>query len=298
LDLPWGAPIGFGFSPDRGDGVTANVPAFLERHEADFAYLFVSWQPRSRNRLDPAEYFEAWDDLFARVPSFATRALHQTSFNLGGLEPYDRGAIVEFTNALVARYGFKWVNEDLGLWSIHGNSLPYPLPPFLTDAGLEAAVANTACVQERLDVPLLVEFPGFSAGTSLCIGSWHAYDFFTHVVQRTDSPATLDIGHLLSYQWLLGRRGDDLFGELDRLPLEHCFEIHLSGCEISGDRFMDYHHGILLREQLILLERLVPRCPNLAAITYEDPKFDDDGVLVPASTSGFNDLRDFVRAWA
>jgi uncharacterized protein (UPF0276 family) len=274
------------------------VIRFLQRHRDDFAYLFVSWQPRSRNRLDPQEYFEAWDGLFAAAPAFATRALHQTCFNLGSLEPYDRAPIVGFTNALIRRYGFAWVNEDLGLWSIHGNSLPYPLPPYLTDAGLEAAIRNTRTVQESLEVPLVVEFPGFSAGTSLCLGSWHGYDFFREVVVRTGSPATLDIGHLLSYQWLLGKRGDDLYDDLDRLPLEHCFEIHLSGCEISGERFLDYHHGILMQEQLTLLDRLAPRCPNLAGITYEDPKFDWDGLLVPASTSGFEALQRSVRGWA
>src|SRR6185436_8917221 len=107
-----------------------------------------------------------YDDLWARAPAFPIRALHQTSFNLGALEAYDRGPIVELTNALIERYNLAWVNEDLGLWSIHGRPLPYPLPPYLTSAGLRASIKNTRAVQEALVVPLLVEFPGFSAGTS------------------------------------------------------------------------------------------------------------------------------------
>jgi uncharacterized protein (UPF0276 family) len=277
--------------------VTPNVLKFLKRHESDFNYWFISWQPRGRNRLAPEEYFAVYDDLFERAPDFSVRGLHQTSFNLGALEDYDRGPIIEFTNALIERYGFAWVNEDLGLWSIHGRSLPYPLPPYLTDAGLGAAIRNCSEVQSQLAAPLLVEFPGFSAGTSMVIGPWHAYDFFAEVVEQSGSPATLDVGHLLSYQWLRGLRGEDLYTDLERLPTSSCFEIHLSGCETSGDRFLDYHHGILMDEQLVLLERLLPLCPNLKAITYEDPKFDGEGKLVPRSTTGFSALRGIVESW-
>jgi uncharacterized protein (UPF0276 family) len=298
LDLPWGAPIGFGFDPERGDVVAGRVVRFLERHRDDFGYLFVSWQPRSRSRLDPRDYFPAYDDLFERAPAFPVRALHQTTFDLGALEPYDHGRIADFTNALCERYRLAWVNEDLGVWSIHGRPLPYPLPPYLTERGLAAAIRNTALVQERLSVPLLVEFPGFSEGTSFVIGTLHAYDFFRRVVEETGSAATLDVGHLLSYQWLRGRRGEALYDELDRLPLASCFEIHLSGCQIQKRRFFDYHHGILLDEQIDLLERLLPRCPNLRAVTYEDPKFDDEGALVRKAVPNYLRLREVARRWA
>jgi uncharacterized protein len=298
LDLPWGAPIGFAYEPGRGDTVTARVVRFLSAHADSFRYLFVSFQSKSRSRLDPRDYFDVYDDLFARIPAFSARALHQTSFNLGALERYDRAPIIEFTNALIERYGMAWVNEDLGLWSIHGRPLPYPLPPYLTDEGLRAAIRNTAEVQKALRVPLLVEFPGFSEGTSFFIGKAHAYDFFRSVVEETGSPATLDVGHLLSYQWLLGKRGEALYADLERLPLTHCFEIHLSGCQIVSDRFMDYHHGVLLDEQIELLERLVPCCPNLAAITYEDPKFDAEGTLIPKSIPNFERLRETALRWA
>ena len=297
LDLPWGGSIGFGFEKEGGDRVTSNVVDFLAHHEDDFNYWFISWQPRGRNRLEADEYFPVYDDLFARAPAFPVRGLHQTSFNLGALEDYDRSTIVDFTNALIDRYGFKWVNEDLGLWSIHGRSLPYPLPPYLTDAGLDAAIRNCSEVQQALAAPLLVEFPGFSAGTSIVIGSMNAYDFFREVVEQSGSPATLDIGHLLSYQWLRGLRGEDLYSDLEKLPTDSCFEIHLSGCETSGDLFLDYHHGILMDEQLLLLDRLLPLCPNLKAITYEDPKFDSLGTIVPRSVAGFHALREMVAAW-
>lgn len=297
MDLSWGAPIGFTHEPGRGDRATESVVRFLSSHAKTFQHLFISFQPRSRNRLDPHDYFAAYDDLFGHIPAFPVRAFHQTTLNLGALEAYDRGRIIDFTNALIDRYHFAWVNEDLGLWSIHGKPLPYPLPPYLTLEGLKAAIRNTAEVQEKLLAPLFVEFPGFSDGTSFCIGKMHAYDFFRHVVEETGSPATLDVGHLLSYQWLLGKRGEALYADLEKLPLDHCFEIHLSGCEIVDGCFMDVHHGVLLDEQLELLRRLLPLCPQLAAITYEDPKFDAEGRLFEKTVASFERLRLIVDPW-
>lgn len=297
LDLAWGA----GFVHDRvlGDIAGETVVAFLTRYADHFGHLFVSWQPRDRGRLDARDYFPAFDDLFARVGAhYPARGLHHTALNLGAIEPYERGALLELTNALVERYDLSWVNEDLGLWSLGGKPLPYPLPPFLTREGLLAAVRNVREARVVLRAPLLIEFPGFSDGTAFFIGRLHAYDFFRTVAEEADVAVALDTGHLLSYQWLRGRRGRHLFEELDRLPLARCFEVHLSGCAIDGDRFLDLHHGVLLDAQTAMLESLLARCPNVRAITYEDPVFDQQGELIGEATAGFEKLRRVVRAWS
>jgi uncharacterized protein len=294
--MPWDGGKGFVNHPIDGDRAASATIAYLTAQAEHFSHLFVSWQPRDRGRLVPEQYFPAYDHLFAALGDrYPIRALHHTALNMGALEAYDRAELLAFTNALVERYRFAWVNEDLGLWSLHGKSLPYPLPPYLTDAGLAAAIRNVRDVQSRLVAPLLVEFPGFSDGLAFFIGRLHAYDFFRKLAEETDVAITLDTGHLLSYQWLLGRRGADLYDDLERLPLEHCFEIHLSGCEIDGERFHDRHHGILLDEQIELLERLVPLCPNVRAITYEDPVFDATGSADPSTQRGFERLRSSVQ---
>jgi uncharacterized protein len=292
LDLPWGRDPGMIYDETRDEVVSDSVVRFLDRHAAAFGHLFVSWQPKGRGRLDARDYFAAYDDLFARVGDrFGVRALHHTALNLGAMEPYQRDDLIRLTNELILRYRFGWVNEDLGLWSIHGKPLPYPLAPYLTEEGLAAAIANTRQVSGRLEAPLLLEFPGFSDGVAFFIGKLHAYDFFRVVAEEADVAVTLDTGHLLSYQWLVGKRGGDLFDELDRLPLDRCFEIHLSGCEVREDRFFDLHHGVLLDAQLELLDRLLALCPNAHAITYEDPVFDSEGRMAPAAAPGFEKLR-------
>jgi uncharacterized protein (UPF0276 family) len=293
LDLPWGDATGFG----GGDVLAAPVRAYLRANAPDWSHAFFSWQPRDRATPRLADYAPAWDDLVALLPAALPRALHHTALNLGALGRYPRGALLDFTNALVERYELRWVNEDVGLWSLAGRPLPYPLPPILDAEGLERAIANVRECQAALSVPLVLEFPGFSRGVSIVIGDLHAYDFFRVLAEETEAPVTLDTGHLLSWQWWRGRRGAALFDELERLPVDHCFEIHLSGCEIADDRFIDAHHGRLLGEQVELLERLLPICPNLKAVTYEDPRFDAQGVLLTSNQASWRRLVETVSPW-
>ncbi|MEO8184021.1 MAG: DUF692 family multinuclear iron-containing protein [Deltaproteobacteria bacterium] len=296
MDLLWqSGRIGFLRSAEA-DRVSAPVKAFIERYGTELSHLFIAYQPRTRGKLHAADYFEAYDDIFDAASAIGTRAFHHTLLNLGALTAYDRAPIFEFTNALIDRYGFSWVVEDLGIWSLDGKSLPYPLPPLLTLDGLRAAVDATRECQQSLACPLVVEFPGFTEGASFYLGEMDAFDFFRRVVEETGSPATIDTGHVLSYQWIRGRQTDFLRG-LERLPLEQCFEVHLSGSQISKGKFRDTHHGVLLDEQLDVLEYLLENCPNLRAVTYEDPKFDDNGVLIAKSLPNFVRLRQMVEAW-
>ncbi|MFZ5478623.1 MAG: DUF692 family multinuclear iron-containing protein [Myxococcota bacterium] len=288
FDLPWGVPHGI-VRADGRDAVDPRVARYAAA--AGWASVFVSFQPRDRGELDVRDYAGVFDAFWSGVGAPA-RTLHHTRLNAGSPEPAEPGALADFTNALCARYGYAWVNEDLGVWRLAGRALPYPLPPPLTTAGLRACVANVRAWQAALEVPFVVEFPGFAGFT---LGKLDAYDFFRGVVEETGAPCTLDVGHLLS--WRLPR-GLDPLDELDRLPLDRCVEIHLSGAAIVSGRFVDTHHGVLLNAQLDLLARLLPVCPNLQVVTYEDPKLDPDGALVARAAPNVERLRGMVDAWA
>lgn len=295
MDLVWGERIGF----EREDGgrPTDRVRAFLERHAADYDYMFVAFQPIDYGPLDPARYHQAYDTVFGLFGEDRPRAFHQTMLNTGTPEGYAKKDVADFTNAMVERYGFRWIIEDLGIWSLAGRSLPYPMPPVLTPEGLRRSVATVSEWVDLLDAPLSVEFPGFTEGGSFLVGTLDAFDFFSTVIRESGALATIDIGHILAYQWLKGRTGDRMFEGLDALPLDRCHEVHLSGCQIVDGRFRDLHHGVLLDEQLDLLEHLLPQMPRLTGVTYEDPKFDAEGELVPKSRPNAERLFDIVRQW-
>ena len=298
MDLPWGDRIGFE-RRSGADGPTTKVARFLERHGPEFTYIIFAFQPRDRCRLHPLDYIPAYDALFALDGAPSVRALHHTLLNLGGCwDAFSPGEVAAFTNTLIDRYHFRWVVEDLGIWSLGGQSLPYPLPPILTDGGLKRAISNVRMWQKLLNAaPLYVEFPGFTEGMSFCVGRDDAFVYFRRLAEETESSVTIDIGHILGYQWLRGRTGAAMYDGIDDLPLEACREVHLSGCSIVNECVRDLHHGVLLTEQLEMLEYILPLCPDVEAITYEDPKYDNQGRLVPKAIPNFQRLVAIVDRW-
>lgn len=295
MDLPWDAAQGFVRDPNGRDHLAEPVHEFL-RESGAWSHVFFSIQPKDRGVPSLARYADAWADAVRAIPEEAVRALHTTALDLGCARPKRRAPLFDLVNGLAERHEFRWVNEDVGLWTLGGKPLPYPAPPYLTNEGLAASVDNVRECTRALTIPLLIEFPGFSEGVSLRIGPWDAYDYFRVLAEEAECAVTLDVGHLLSWRWLIGHRGEALFDDLDRLPLEHCFEIHLSGAAIRDDVFFDTHRGVLLDEQLTLLDRLLELCPNVRAVTYEDPVVAADGSLTPECRPSLARLRERVAS--
>ena len=296
MDLPWGEDIGFSSKGDHDD-ITPKMKGFFQNYKDEFNYIFFAFQPKNRSVLKAEDYFDAYDRLFEANPHLKARAFHQTILNMGATEYYKKTEIIEFTNKIIERYDIRWIVEDLGLWSIKGKTVPFPLPPYMTPAGLEACIKNINEYQSELAVPVSVEFPGFTEGTNFFIGEINGFDYFRTLVEETNSPITIDIGHILSYQWLLGNTNEKMFNGLEKLPFENCFELHLSGCQIIKGKFRDLHHGVLMDEQIQLLDYLLPLCPNLKAVTYEDPKYTDEGILIPKSQKNYQRMKEAVEKW-
>jgi uncharacterized protein (UPF0276 family) len=297
LDLRWGDPSGFEVDASGCDRLGPALRAFLARGAAGFDHAFFSWQPRDRGRLRLHDYAPAWDGLAAALPTGLPVGLHHTALNLAALAPAPRAPLLDFTNALCERYGLAWINEDVGFWSVGGRPTPYPLPPRLDALGLAACARNVRECQRGLARPLVLEFPGFDASVPFVDGNIDAYDFFRALAEETAAPVALDVAHLLSWRWWRGHRDEALYEGLERLPLANAFEIHMSGCEIVGGRFVDAHHGRLRDEQLELCTRLLPLCPNLRAVTFEDPRVGADGELDGGSRASLARLDAATQAW-
>ncbi len=199
LDLQWDQDPGLVKDPLRGDVVSERVVALLEEHAANAMHVSVCWQPRRRTHVEARDYFPAYDDLFAKVGArFSSRALRHTALSRRAVEAYRRGELLEVTNALVERYGFSWVSEDVGLWPIQGKP-PNATGPRLDQDGLWAAIRHARVVRAGLEVPLLVDFPGFATSNAAHEGPMHAYDFFRAVAEEADVAAAFDTAKLLAY---------------------------------------------------------------------------------------------------
>ncbi|MBI1945028.1 MAG: DUF692 family protein [Deltaproteobacteria bacterium] len=304
LDMPWGSPRGFvEADDDSGSTPAPAVTRFLERYADWFTGVFTSIQPRRRQRWQTgvaAPYVDANARLRRSCPAAALFSLHHTQLDTAqpcGFDESGRAELFAFTNALVEATGAAWVNEDLGIWTFDGKPLPYPLPPLLTTASLRRCIATVRTVQAKLVVPFVLELPGFSEGAGFWLGDLDPLAFFRTIVEETDSPCTIDIAHLLGIAGVESCRdhADDVIA---RLPLDACIDLHLSGAHLANGAIVDAHHGVLLDEQLDLLEALLPRCPNLRVITYEDPRFLDDGRLVPKALRNAERLRGIAAAWS
>jgi hypothetical protein len=188
------------------------------------------------------------------------------------------------------------VSEDVGLWPIQGKP-PNATGPRLNQEGLWAAIRHARVVRAGLEVPLLVDFPGFATSPGVHEGPIHAYDFFRSVAEEADVAVAFDTAKLLAYQWERDRRGADLFGELEKLPLSRCFEIQVSGRDGRSGRSFGGPSEALFEAQLGMLERLAPLCPNVRVIAYEGPLLDPTGEVANATIEGFARLREAVASW-
>jgi uncharacterized protein len=293
LDIPWETTPGFR-KKTTGDELDEVTKAFFSHYGEHFNHVFPSFQPKDRARLSVENYFHAFFAFFTASKKIPVRALHHTMLNIAGGLQYNREQLISFTNDLIAQFDLAWVNEDVGIWSLHGKSLPYPLPPILSEQSLAEAITVARQIKSKLNAPLILEFPGFTEGSAIILGELNAFDYFRILAEEADCAVTLDAGHILSYQWLCKKIGEDT-PALSRLPLKHCFEVHLAGSEIAATGFRDMHHGILLPEQFSILAQLLEDCPNLKAVTYEDPKFDAAGYFRPDNIASFKKLSSIIH---
>ena len=115
------------------------------------------------------------------------------------------------------------------------------------------------------------------------------------MADASECRVTLDVGHILGYLNFIQAPRDEYFDRISTLPLERCAEIHLAGCEIKGNRFYDLHHGKVHTDQLMILDWLLPRCPSLQYLTYEDPNLAEDGTLDDGSLESYLAVKSRIR---
>ena len=195
------------------------------------------------------------------------------------------------TNALVDRYGFAWVGEDWGSGRSRENR-PTPRArgrtrgPRRRPSGTRASFARAS--RRRSSSISRDSRPRCARGPI------HAYDFFRAVAEEADVAVAFDTAKLLAYQWQRDRRGADLFGELERLPLDRCYEIHVSGRDAKSGRSFGGPSDTLFEAQLGLVERLAGLCPNVRVIAYEGPLFGAGGTVAKTTTSALARLEKIV----
>jgi uncharacterized protein (UPF0276 family) len=228
------------------------------------------WRPRSDGRIEPNGFhalFRGWRER-ARKPVLA----HGVGFSVGSpaVEWDRRGAWLAQLRRDAADFGFPWLTEHLGATRLAGLELTLPLPLPMTAA---AAAAVRASLDELRvvvpDVGLENSVFYFHLGSPL-----REPDFLRACLDAPRSHLLLDLHNVLT---TAVNAGFDPWRYVERLPLERVVEIHLSGGANSepgwlpsgATRRLDSHDHDVPEEVWSLLERALPLCPNVKAVTLE-----------------------------
>lgn len=250
----------------------------LERLDRAIHTLAQHWSmtPETMWRVDESGAFEpnGFHGLFsawlARKPKRVVA--HGVGFSVGTprREVARREAWLAQLREDVREFPFEWYTDHLGSSRLGGQELTLPLPLLMTDASARR-------VRLSLD-ELRTVVPDVGVENSV---------FYFHLGSPLDEPAFLSKctsaprSHLLLdvhnvFTTSVNARFDPL-DYLARLPLERVIEIHLSGGRDSEPswlperrvRRLDSHDDAIPAEVWALFEHVLPRCPNLRAVTIE-----------------------------
>ena len=177
----------------------------------------------------------------------------------------------EFTryfHEVVAQLDPAWVSEHLSFLHMSGREGNYfagmMLPALQTQAGVETAVRNIRAVTSGLHSPFALETQ-VNYLQSRC-GNLSDGEFMAQVVKGADCGILLDLLNI----WVNEKNGRQSVEEyLAEIPLDRVWEVHLAGAKLDDGVWLDAHNGTLQDEVLELTERVLPRLPNLRALTLE-----------------------------
>jgi uncharacterized protein len=256
----------------------------------------LNYQPALRTALgalgDQIDFFELSPDLLCREhtragehvlayhPPLLAEALQATAdrplvvhglgLSIGSAIGWNEGYL-RILDELHARQPFVWHSEHLAFLlakTASGEPLhtgvPLPLP--FTEEALDLLVPRAAALNARYDVPFLLEnftyyLPGLPSD-----GGRDEVAFLNDLTARSGCGLLLD---LYNFYCNAVNFGFDPLAALARLQLDRVVEIHIAGGAAHAGFQMDVHSQVTPEPVWKLLEWVVPRAPNLAAIVYE-----------------------------
>ncbi|MEM7155534.1 MAG: DUF692 family multinuclear iron-containing protein [Myxococcota bacterium] len=224
--------------------------------------------PQVRAHVDFVEPFDPeldFGELASRLPSSLSVSLHGSRLSPISTDPMPAELLAQ-TRAVADALGAVWVVEDLAVWRLEGQvPVAGPFwPPVLDERAVQLVARRHADLCAALGRPFLCELPPLP----LEIGPLRPAELFTALTEACGCGIVLDVSH-----WLVAAQleGIDPLECLDRLPLDHVVELHVSGGRrVPGPRWYDEEHGHdLLPELVELVAHAIDRCPNLRSVVLE-----------------------------
>ena len=167
---------------------------------------------------------------------------------------------------------FAWHSEHLGFMLVKNedgaqNHAGLILPMQFTQEALDLLCPRIQHLCTRYQVPFLIEnttyyLPDFIAADK----QWDEVDFLNQLLARTSCGLLLD---LYNFYCNAINFGFDPYAALSRLQLDRVVEIHVAGGVTHEGFLLDVHSREVPEPVWDLLAWILPKVPNLCAITYE-----------------------------
>ncbi len=206
--------------------------------------------------------------------------LHCASMSVAGFVPPDDSTLTAIESE-AERTKTPWIGEHLAFITAESldphnedtkspTALTYTVCPQLSDETVERVAENLNTLRSRFAAPLILEnspqyfdVPGSTMSMT---------DFIGTVVANCKVGLLLDLTHFLIS--MLNTK-QDAMREIDRLPLEHVVEIHLSGLNVQSGVVWDDHATPATEPVFGLLERVLQRArPRAVTVEYNwSPSF-------------------------
>ena len=244
---------------------------FVEHPDAvDFVSVIPDrfWQDAGRNR---DVRFTPLPDELAILETLASRyplVAHGVGLSIASACTFDLDHVRQLAT-WHRRFGFLWISEHLAAVRVrteltldHHAGLALPLP-WDRDV-LDMLCDRVSRVQEIIGRQLLLE--NGVVHTPVPDAEMSEVEFLNELCQRTGCGLLLDLHNLYVNAVNLELDADKF---LDELKLGFVGEIHVAGGNKLYGVYLDSHAGPCPAEVWRLLRKVVPRCPNLAGVTFE-----------------------------
>ncbi len=175
-------------------------------------------------------------------------------------------------NQFALHQPFAWHSEHLGFTTVENADgthehagLLLPLP--FTQEALDLLCPRIEHLCARYCAPFLIENTTYYIPSHSCtVAQWDEVDFLNQLLGRTHCGLLLD---LYNFYCNAVNFGFDPYAALERLQLDRVIEIHVAGGVTHEGFLLDVHSDEVPEPVWELLEWLLPKLPNLCAITYE-----------------------------
>lgn len=249
-----------------------------------------------RNHLDLIDYVEVSPDIFCEevitannrgfrldqhklndalaIGTLCPVVVHGLGLSIGSASGWNSDYLT-LLDQYAQQQSFFWHSEHLGFTLIKNQDgsedhagLLLPMP--FTKEALDLLCPRIQQLCSRYRVPFLIEnttyyFPTLT-DTDSQGKTCSEIDFLNQILARTECGLLLD---LYNFYCNAVNFGFDPYTALTGLQLERVVEIHVAGGITHEGFLLDVHSGEVPEAVWQLLEWLLPKLPNLCAITYE-----------------------------